>query len=81
MTGIICIHPGVKSALNGPRDTDGPNTLQVHALPIDQAPGRANAIWKQMLSEYEQPALDPAIDEALVAYAEKRRPILMAAAS
>lgn len=42
---------------------------------------RANATWKQMLSEYQQPALDPAIDEALVAYADQRRPTLLAAAS
>ena len=29
---------------------------------------RANKLWKRMLSEYEAPALDPAIDEALTAY-------------
>jgi len=34
---------------------------------------RANALWKQLLAEYEQPPLDPAIDEALVEYVEKRR--------
>lgn len=39
---------------------------------------RANAIWKQMLNEYQQPALDPAVEEALVSYADRRRPILMA---
>ena len=33
---------------------------------------RANALWRQMLAEYEQPPLDPAIDEALVEYVEKR---------
>ena len=42
---------------------------------------RANQIWKQLLSEYDQPALDPAVEEALVAYADKRRPTLLAAAS
>ncbi len=42
---------------------------------------RANQIWKQLLNEYEQPALDPAVEEALVAYADKRRPTLLAAAS
>jgi trimethylamine--corrinoid protein Co-methyltransferase len=42
---------------------------------------RANAVWKQMLNEYEQPPLDPAIEEELVAYADKRRPTLMANAS
>src|SRR6185436_13672183 len=28
-------------------------------------PRRANAVWKRMLAEYEQPPLDPGIDEAL----------------
>jgi len=42
---------------------------------------RANSVWKQMLNEYEQPPLDPAIEEELVAYADKRRPTLMANAS
>jgi trimethylamine--corrinoid protein Co-methyltransferase len=34
---------------------------------------RANAIWKQMLREYQQPPLDPAIDEALSEYVAKRK--------
>ena len=34
---------------------------------------RANAIWKQLLKEYEQPGLDPAIEEALVDYVEQRK--------
>lgn len=42
---------------------------------------RANTIWKQLLNEYQQPPLDPAIEEELVAYADKRRPILTAKAS
>jgi len=42
---------------------------------------RANTIWKQLLNEYEQPHLDPAIEEELVAYADKRRPTLLAEAS
>lgn len=39
---------------------------------IDAA-ARANAIWKQLLQEYEQPALDPAIDDALVDYVSRRK--------
>ena len=38
---------------------------------------RANALWKQMLAEYEQPPLDAAIDEALVEYVEKRENTLL----
>jgi trimethylamine--corrinoid protein Co-methyltransferase len=34
---------------------------------------RANAIWKKMLAEYEPPPLDPAIDEALRAFIDKRK--------
>jgi trimethylamine--corrinoid protein Co-methyltransferase len=34
---------------------------------------RATQIWKQALSEYEEPAMDPAIREALDAYVAQRR--------
>jgi len=34
---------------------------------------RANAIWKQLLIDYEEPPLDPAIDEALVDYVNRRK--------
>ncbi len=41
---------------------------------------RANAIWKRLLSDYEQPPLDDAVEEALVAYVEKRKEEIRAAA-
>jgi len=34
---------------------------------------RANRIWKQLLRDYEQPPLDPAIDEELTAYVARRK--------
>lgn len=34
---------------------------------------RANAIWKELLRTYEQPPLDPAVDEALEAYVARRK--------
>ncbi len=34
---------------------------------------RANKIWKQMLNDYQGPALDPAIDEALLEFISKRK--------
>jgi trimethylamine--corrinoid protein Co-methyltransferase len=40
---------------------------------------RANTMWKQLLAEYEQPPLDPAIDEALDEYVIKRKGILSVA--
>jgi trimethylamine--corrinoid protein Co-methyltransferase len=34
---------------------------------------RANAIWKQLLAEYQPPPIDPAIDEALKAFVARRK--------
>jgi len=34
---------------------------------------RASGIWQQALAQYSQPALDPAIDEALSAFVARRR--------
>ncbi len=34
---------------------------------------KANAVWKKMLKEYEQPPLDPAVAEELNAFVEQRR--------
>jgi trimethylamine--corrinoid protein Co-methyltransferase len=34
---------------------------------------RANAIWKQLLADYQPPPLDPAIDEQLKAFVERRK--------
>jgi len=37
---------------------------------------RANRVWKNMLAEYEDPGLDPAVDEALQAFMGARRAVL-----
>jgi len=34
---------------------------------------RANSMWKKLLAEYEAPPLDPAVDEALLAYIKRRK--------
>jgi len=39
---------------------------------LDEAQ-RANAIWKKMLAEYEAPAIDPSVDEALRDFIEKKK--------
>jgi len=39
---------------------------------IDTA-SRANTIWKALLGNYEKPPIDPAIEEALIGYAAKRK--------
>ena len=36
-------------------------------------PKRANAMWKQILAEFEAPALDPAIAEELQAFVDRRK--------
>jgi trimethylamine--corrinoid protein Co-methyltransferase len=40
------------------------------------AVARANGQWKKMLREYEAPALDPGLDEQLLAYMAKRKETL-----
>jgi trimethylamine---corrinoid protein Co-methyltransferase len=37
------------------------------------ARARANKVWKKMLAEYEAPAIDPAIDEALLDFIARRK--------
>jgi trimethylamine--corrinoid protein Co-methyltransferase len=34
---------------------------------------RATALWQKALKEYEEPAMDPAVREALEAYVARRR--------
>ncbi len=34
---------------------------------------RANEVWKQLLADYEQPAMDPAVDEALRDYRDRMK--------
>ena len=36
-------------------------------------PQRANAIWKKILAEFEAPPMDPAIDEELKEFVERRK--------
>lgn len=38
-----------------------------------ETPQRANRIWKQILAEFEPPPLDPAIEEELRAFVERRK--------
>jgi trimethylamine---corrinoid protein Co-methyltransferase len=37
---------------------------------------RANRVWKKMLAEYVDPGIDPALDEALLAFIAKRKEVL-----
>ena len=59
-------------------DYDSAETWQANGGHETQA--RAYNKWNQMLNEeYEQPLLDPAIDEALLDYIERRKPELVPA--
>jgi len=47
-----------------------PNWLERGAV---EAPARANAVWKQLLAEYQPPGLDAAVAEALADYVARRK--------
>ena len=47
-----------------------PNWLERGSV---EAPQKANAVWKQLLAEYEAPALDAAVAEALAEYVARRK--------
>ena len=47
-----------------------PNWLEKGAVELPQ---RANGVWKQVLAEYEQPALDEAVMESLQDYVMRRK--------
>lgn len=47
-----------------------PNWLQRGGI---EARSRANAVWKELLAQAEDPPLDPGIDEALTAYVARRK--------
>jgi trimethylamine--corrinoid protein Co-methyltransferase len=59
------------AALFRPWTTDNNSFEQWQAEGGKDAATRANAIWKKQLERYEDPGLDPAIDEALTDYIAK----------
>ena len=62
-----------ESAFFTPVIADNNSFEQWSAAGATDAAQRANARWKQLLNDYEAPPLDPAIDEALIAYIEQRK--------
>jgi len=62
-----------ETAMFRPRTNDANSYEQWLAAGALDAGQRANAIWKQLLADYERPPLDPAIDEALRDYIAKRK--------
>jgi trimethylamine--corrinoid protein Co-methyltransferase len=62
-----------ETAFDAPLVSDWRNFETWRQAGAVQAAQHANAIWKQLLAEYTQPPLDPAIDEALKEYVAKRK--------
>ncbi|MFO1122581.1 MAG: trimethylamine methyltransferase family protein [Hyphomicrobiales bacterium] len=60
-------------AFYAPIVSDWRNYQQWSAAGRPEAMQRANAVWKQALAEYRQPAIDPAIREELDAFVERRK--------
>ena len=49
------------------------NTSSWLAAGKPEAWQKANAVWKQALADYQEPAIDPAIRDELNAFVEKRK--------
>ena len=62
-----------ETAMFRPRTADANSYEQWLAAGGQDAGQRANAIWKQLLADYERPPLDPAIDEGIRDYIAKRK--------
>ncbi|MEL7186389.1 MAG: trimethylamine methyltransferase family protein [Pseudomonadota bacterium] len=62
-----------ETAFYAPMISDRRNFESWQEAGSDDAAIRANKVWKELLKNYEQPALDPAIDDALVDYVARRK--------
>ena len=62
-----------KTAFYQPLLSDRQNFEAWHSAGAEDTVTRANRMWKQLLRDYEQPALDPAIDEQLSDYVARRK--------
>jgi trimethylamine--corrinoid protein Co-methyltransferase len=62
-----------REAFYRPLIADVQNYVRWEQKGAETADVRANRIWKKWLREYEQPAIDPGVDEALREYVAKRK--------
>ena len=62
-----------ETAFYSPLLSDWRNYEAWHDDGAKTATERANLIWKQLLRDYEKPAIDPAIEEELEAYVANRK--------
>lgn len=68
-----------ESAFYAPLLSDGRNFETWQEAGSPSAAQNANRIWKQLLDDYEEPAMEPAIREALDAFATRRKAEIAAA--
>lgn len=61
------------NAFYSPIVSDWRNNQQWLAAGKPEAWQKANAVWKQALADYQEPAIDPAVKEELDAFVEKRK--------
>lgn len=61
------------NAFYTPIISDWRNNQQWLAAGKPEAWQRANAVWKQALAEYQEPAIDPAIRDAVNAFVDRRK--------
>ncbi len=66
-------HANFETAFFQPQNADATAFEQWQAEGSKDAATRANARWKALLEAYEQPTLDPSIDEALEDYVARRK--------
>ena len=73
-----CAHTqaNFETAFYQPLTSDHASYEQWSAEGALTAEQRANAVWKRMLAEYQDPGLDPGIDEALHEFMARRRAVL-----
>jgi trimethylamine--corrinoid protein Co-methyltransferase len=71
--GCAHTHANFETAFYRSTIADNNSYEQWEAEGAQDAAQRANTLWKRMLREYEPPALDPAIDEALNAFIAQKK--------
>jgi len=71
--GSAHTHANFETAFYASPVSDSNSFEQWEAEGSIDAAQRANGVWKRMLNEYEAPAIDPAIDEALIEFMTRRK--------
>src|SRR3954467_14639585 len=62
-----------RTAFHRPLLSDWRNFESWQEAGSPELPTKANRVWKELLAAYEEPAIDPAIAEALTAFVDRRK--------